>query len=449
MKLDEQRFKDILAELVDENPFAIRPALKILGTSFTDTIPTLAVTLGKNPELLVNLEFIQEHCQSDAHVKACITHEFLHVLLGHTEAFTSTTRIANIAFDAVINSIIHRTLGPDYSSFFAQYYASQTGLGRLLRPMKRDELSTLFDAQNSAERDQIPQLALAWAALYKGKLVADDILELAQQMVMEELADLLEGGRILIGNHDGIGQPLPGLLAEALEECMKQMNGDGIWRSPKGRGVGLSQYEPVFAKDPRPMEKWKRATFLALKKYLVPNPKSQLKETDATSYRVPVLSPSDRRAFMRAMWSPVLPEADWATSTERPLGNANVYLDVSGSMNSEMPLIIELLWQLRKAVRMPFWAFSTVVNRATIEQGRLVTGTTGGTSMNCVLQHLVETKPQAAVVVTDGYIEEVDRVLLHRLRDVRLGAIVTRDGNPSQLAKAGISYTQLERLPND
>ena len=80
-----ERFKSVLAELIDENPFAIRAALKILDVCFTDGVPTLAVTCEERPRLLVNLGFVAAHCRSDAEVKAVICHEFLHVLLRHTE----------------------------------------------------------------------------------------------------------------------------------------------------------------------------------------------------------------------------------------------------------------------------------------------------------------------------------------------------------------------------
>jgi len=132
---------------------------------------------------------------------------------------------------------------------------------------------------------------------------------------------------------------------------------------------------------------------------------------------------------------------------ETPLGWANVYLDVSGSMNAELPLVISLLHQLRKSIRMPFWAFSTEVAPARIECGQLVTDTTGGTSMECVLHHIATTKPKSAVVVTDGYIEQVDKRLLRKCKPTQITAIVTRDGCPSRLREAGIRYVQLEAVP--
>jgi predicted metal-dependent peptidase len=164
-------------------------------------------------------------------------------------------------------------------------------------------------------------------------------------------------------------------------------------------------------------------------------------------YRLPVLSERDKRAFLLGLWSPFIPDATWETHKKIAKGAANVYLDVSGSMNAEMPFIVALLNRLRSYIRMPFWAFSNVVAKAKIVKGALVTETTGGTSMNCVLEHIAKTKPQAAVVITDGYIEEVDKSLLKQISMVKLHVLISRDGSASEIHDAGIPYTQLERLP--
>ena len=142
-----------------------------------------------------------------------------------------------------------------------------------------------------------------------------------------------------------------------------------------------------------------------------------------------------------------MPNAQWETARPGRVGSAHVYLDVSGSMSAEMPLIVSLLGQLRAYIRRPFWAFSDVVAPARIEGGRLIAGTTGGTSMKCVLDHVVLTRPRSAVVVTDGYIEELDaRSVAAALAATRLHIIVTRDGNTSLLQRAGLPHTQLSRL---
>ena len=135
-----QRFRTLIAELVDENPFAIRAVLKILEVEFTERVPTMAVTREHRPRLLVNLSFVKEHCATDDHVKAVICHEFLHVLLCHTEDKRPLTPARHLAFDAVINAIIHRTFGPSFSSMMGKYYAEADDIRRILRPMNREEL---------------------------------------------------------------------------------------------------------------------------------------------------------------------------------------------------------------------------------------------------------------------------------------------------------------------
>jgi hypothetical protein len=116
-------------------------------------------------------------------------------------------------------------------------------------------------------------------------------------------------------------------------------------------------------------------------------------------------------------------------------------------MNAEMPHVIALLGALRRHIRMPFWAFSTEVRPATIRAGRLVTATTGGTSMECVLRHIAATRPQSAVVLTDGYIESVRPESISAAAATRIHCIVTRDGSTHELDRAGLKSTQLGRLP--
>ena len=67
--------------------------------------------------------------------------------------------------------------------------------------------------------------------------------------------------------------------------------------------------------------------------------------------------------------------------------------------------------------------------------------------MSCVLEHLAITRPVSAVVITDGYIERVAPALIAKTSSTVIHAIVTRDGSPAALRNAGISYTQLDRVP--
>ncbi len=462
MRWTEDRIDSVLFELIEENPLAVRPVLKILGKRLTDEVPTLAVTLEDPPELLINPAFIEEHCKTDEHLKAALFHEFLHVILGHTMRFRTLTVVQNLALDAAINAMIYRQYGMEYASLFANYYANSTGIARLLRPI------TLLERQDRAERQRIDDerrnppiegrtrrvsvcvdtpLERAWSQLYCGFLVADDILEIAETMAPEGMGKF-EPGRLLIGNHEGVGAPLGGSLGKAVQESLRQMDGSDIWRNPTEQGVGPALAPARYSAEAANLDRWKAQTMRALRKALVPGKCSSFTQPHETSYSLPVLNSRDRRAFLKAEWSAFLPAAENVSVTERPLGVANVYLDVSGSMDAEMPAVVSLLNQLRRSIRLPFWAFSDSVSPAQIIDGQLVTQSTGGTSMASVLRHLAETKPPCAVVFTDGYIEPVDLQLLARCSATSITAIITRTGQPTALHLAGIPYVQLERYPH-
>ena len=428
--------KGLIQELVDENPFAIRALLKIVVVEFTESVPTLAVTCDERPRLLINLAFMHQHCRTPEQVKAALCHEFLHVLLRHTTLKGPLTPVRHLALDAVINAIIHRTLGEAYSSLMAEYYGDAQGLQVLLRPMTREELERYWAAAGR-RGPPVPAHWNAWRGLYAGKVLADDLEDLSK-----DLGHAVPGIDVLLGNHSD-DEPLPAAIEDALDRARREMNGGGVWRNA---GPGANPYEILVNPTQAALAERKAKTPAVLKKHLEPAPGAP-RTPVAVSARLPVLSPSDRRAFLRATWSPFMPEAEWAATAARPEGRAQVYLDVSGSMNAEMPLVVGLLGQLGRWIRRPFWAFSTEVVPAVIERGALRANTSGGTSLECALAHIAKTRPSSAVIVTDGYIEPIARKRVAVLAGTRLHAIVTRDGNPAALAKAGIPYSQLGRLP--
>ena len=450
--MKESRFRDIYNELIDENPFAVRAVLRILQVEFSDEVPTLAVTCVERPRLLVNLEFLEAHCKQDSHVKAVICHEFLHVLLRHTERFRINDPARHLAFDAVINAIIHREMGSEYSGMMSDYYREATGLGRLLRPITmedRGHWGEMRDADPRAAEREYPHFH-AWHGLYMGSINADDIAEIASDFRRKHPELKLR----LIGGHeagqsfpDGDHEALPEALREALGRSLSSMNGSGIWRIPKSRGLGAPAFRNAMPAADTAVERWKHETQAVLERHLQPDPQGKLREVLPHEFCLPVLSPGDRRAALRSLWSPFLPEARWHTQKHERSGSAQVYLDVSGSMYAEMPLLIALLQRLHRHIRKPLWAFSTEVARAHIEKGQLIADTTGGTSMSCVLDHVALTQPPSAVVITDGYIERLQPEILRSVAGTRLHVIVTRDGNSHLLEAAGIPVMQLGRLP--
>ena len=445
----EYDFRAIYLELIEENPLAVRAVLKVLEIEFTTDVPTLAVTCSEAPVLKVNLGFVAEQCAQEAHVKALIIHEFLHILLRHTMSPGHITPERHLATDAVINAIIHRQLGEEYSGLMSHYYREEEGVRMLLRPPTEDEDLSLYWSEPPGLP---PEITRAWRGLYDGKLCADDIEEIASDFRDE--SQVLDEN--LLGDHqpkssDGSPleeePPLPKVLEQALDRSLAAMNGDGIWRSPHQRGVGAVAYQREVLESNERVDRWCRATFAVLKRHVDPASNGTLTGVRPVDYLLPVLSGHDRRAALRSLWSPFLPEARWQSERTVSIGGTQVYLDVSGSMNAEMPLIVKLLGRLTRFIQRPFWAFSNEVAPAVIRNGRLIADTTGGTSMACVFEHVARTRPPAAVVVTDGYIEKLSSELVRSIGSTRLHAIVTRDGSARLLEQARIPFTQLGRIP--
>ena len=464
IRFDAEHFRAVYRELIEENPFAVRAVLKILSVEFTERVPTLAVTLEERPRLLVNLGFLAEHCRRghgihEEFVKAVICHEFLHILLRHTESFRTLTPERHLALDVVINAIIDRDLGPEYSGFMGRYYKRAKGVERLLRPPTEAEVPA-YGPPNWEERPD-SSFEKIWGSLYAGRLLADDIEEIARDLAAPEMVGIgcAEAASlpdpVLLGGHDpeisgpreGGEGSVPDALARALDRSLRSMNGSGVWRAPHGRGVGAAAYKSEFVAADTGVERWKGDTRKLLRRYLEPDACGPREEIEAAEYSLPVLSTSDRRAALMADWSPFLPNALWSTEVKVQSGTAQVYLDVSGSMHAEMPLIVGLLHGLHRYIRRPLWAFSDEVARAEIVNGRLVAETTGGTSMACVLEHVIKTRPSSAVVVSDGYIEELEPKRVEAASATRLHALVTRDGDGRALRSAGISFTQLGKVP--
>ena len=444
MQVTEKHFNQILKELIDENPIACRAVLSIFDVVFTEDVETLAVTLSDNPRLMVNLSFLNRNAQTETDIKAVLLHEFLHILLNHTEQYKRMDALTNIALDSVINAIIHRSLGPGYSDFMSRYYADVKGVAVILRPMERADISKSL--RSHKHKMAIQRL---WQDIYDGKLVVDDILELTRTLKevipFKSIFQILKG-KSLIGGHDKWkGKTLSDDLRKALERSLSEMNGDGIWRSPKERGIGANPYDALFVQKNEKMIRWERTTWQVLMKLLTPDRNAPQREWEDRETMMPILTERDRRSFMKALWSPLIPEAVWQANVPKKAATTQVYLDVSGSMNAEMQSLVSLLHQLRRFIRRPFWAFSDEVKPAVIERGVLKTQTTGGTSINCVFSHIAETRPGKALIITDGYIESCQEVLLNKSKDQTLHILLSRDGSAAEIQRARIPYTQLEK----
>ena len=444
MRIDQDYFRSLLQETIDENPLACRAVLSLCRIDFTESVQTLAVSLGKPSVLHVNLGFLQRHCETEKHVKAVLIHEFLHILLGHTLKFKKMTPALNVALDAVINAVIHRKLGEEYSSMMAAYYRDAEGLLRLLRPATPEEHSAAY----TAKRHHLPcdPLLHLHASLYTGQAVADDVLSIANSMG-GKISEVFLGGRpSLLGDHDRDLSELENLDPadeQKLRQALVVLDAKGIFSDQDATKPQILSRAPVQKRVPLP---WRKQTLPVLRRLLVPDPRSRLTLPQTRTHLAPVLNTSDRRGTLRALWSPLIPEITWDTAHPQQAGSVQIYLDVSGSMNSFLDALIALLSGFSSHIRQPLWAFSTQVQPARIVAGELQTSTTGGTMLGCVYQHIRQTRPAKALIVTDGFVDDSSAGACPR-EFCTIEAIIPHDGHDAILVNQHkIPTTRLSKL---
>src|SRR5512133_1253645 len=91
---------------VPAGSFAMNALLSLLRVEVSREVPTAAVSCERRPVLRINPDFARARCRTDEHLFMLVMHELYHVLLGHTRLFPRATPAHNLAFDAVINSLL-------------------------------------------------------------------------------------------------------------------------------------------------------------------------------------------------------------------------------------------------------------------------------------------------------------------------------------------------------
>jgi len=421
MKITKKEFKEILFELVSEDFYNYETFLKIVSIDFTDKVETLAVTFGEKPNMLVNINFVKQHCATKEHVKALIFHELLHINLGHNLIFPDDEEkviIYNIAFDSIINSIIHKIKGEEYSSFMKSFYSKNGDVSLILSPYD-ENLST-----GSIVLDDV------WKKLYKSDNVTyKDVINLLENKTKD-----LNNNIFLIGSHP-IGVPYikDSIVKSQTKNKIGEANkGESKNQIPKIKDSLMNKLRTLVINDKNYLGKsdnkkmgysddlndfensadkakailsWKIKIYKSILRFLEDS-KSRVKNSKGDyDFFSPVLNNKDRRSVIKSMWYNSFVFSRWTTLKNIDSKQANVYIDLSGSMTQELPYIISVLFKLKMYIKNPFWAFSNKVEKAKFEGNKLISKTTGGTSIIPVFEHIKEKKAKKAIIITDGYFE--------------------------------------------
>ena len=244
-----------------------------------------------------------------------LCHEFLHVLLRHTSLQGPLTPAASPGAGCGDQ----RDHPPAAGREVLQHD------GELLRGSAGSDEDAAADAARGSRGGRsgragpaagsFPAWWQAWRGLYDGKLLADDIEQLAKELSRPGGGEPVPDTGELLGNHETMRR-CPRHWQQALDRARKEMNGGGIWRNA---GPGANPYEILVNPKQVALSEWKKRTLGVLRKHLEPAPGAP-RSPVPVSARLPVLSPSDRRAFLRSTWSPFLPEAEWAATVRRAGG---------------------------------------------------------------------------------------------------------------------------------
>ncbi|MEI6493079.1 MAG: hypothetical protein WCO94_11070 [Verrucomicrobiota bacterium] len=115
-------------------------------------------------------------------------------------------------------------------------------------------------------------------------------------------------------------------------------------------------------------------------------------------------------------------------------------------MNTELLLLVLLLAEFWAWIRKPLWAFSTIVVPAKIIRGELQTNSTGGTALSVVLEHIRQTRPKKAFVITDSFVEPPADAGLS-IKPCNIEALIPASGTPDVLKEYGIPVSVLAPIP--
>jgi hypothetical protein len=419
---------------------ALDHLLGLFSIAYSTKIPTAAVQTRLPPKLLFNREFVDEHCRTDEHLLMLLMHEMYHLVLGHTRLFPLVTPAHNFAFDAVINGMICKAMpGYEYISFFTMLYDDQ-GIEALLRPPESWSPEREDGARWKLEGD----LLRAHRALYteEGDLTYRDIFDLIVERIKAGVKVML------LGSH---GQKQSAETAGDAEVVRSLAEIVGKWpafepRGGRDRGSDLAERVVELT---RPRVSISRTIREAIAKIAVHGSGPQPIFTTADSETLfPYPTIPDRRAsVMQCLGQrPVYFKGQAPRLCRENVGQVHVYLDVSGSMDGYLETIFSCLKPIQNRLYPQIHVFSTEVVDCPI--GNILQGSypsTGGTDINCVLEHIIENKIRKAAIVTDGYVGEPSALLIEQLpRQLRLVKLLTPDFYEDDLNHLTGS---VERLP--
>ena len=409
------RFK--IAENLPRNSIAVRALLSIVSIEETTATATACVTLGQNPRLLINPDFVNQHANTAIKLQTLIGHELLHVALGHTRRYATCTALDNIVFDCLINAMLAKSdPTPERTALFRDFYAEDKFPECFLRPPDVWHPSVrvrLPKALKSSRIAGLPFVRDVYQRLWSdvgvsgGEIRSAILLGMAERHATPELA--IEAVPLLGEHEAGEDSPASGELAQHVTDLLS----DEFSKKMSGRGTTLHDFFPLqqsVTTVQRIGAKVKRqlcdlVTFLA---YGSGSAKIRSNDADQQTHLTPIPH-KDRRAIVQRLMGgqPMLYAAPSIAPAMRASERIHVYLDVSGSMDDVIAALYGAMRECEQWMHHKVHLFSTQVTDISFRQLKAgVRISTGGTNIECVARHIQINRVQRALLITDGYVGE-------------------------------------------
>ncbi len=437
---------------------------RLAGIKTTRDIPTAAVEVAYRPRLLLNPNFIAQHCQRDEHLFLLVIHELWHIILAHTRLYPRPTMAHNIAFDAIINAALTQQFPqPEFRGFFESINQADTFPGCLLRPPEGYPNHPQYPPDDPPGTLSIMQRLYPppGSAQHISKPLYREILDLLRTHIRSMIAQgqmIVEP--ILIGDHDSDqeGQTLlDPIMREGMRRIMDSLPRSLMQSGKRGSGSAMSdRYSAVSAAT----EDARRVFAHVLQRSLGTRYGAQRRRARAPIPGISGISvipnAHDRMAAARQMlgvqgmlWGQ--PGSVRVRVPETP-SCSHVYLDVSGSMNNWLPALIGLLIPYVMRGHAAAYQFSTEVEKLSLDdlrRGKL--RTTQGTDINAALHHLLSAQPPArsALILTDGFTGKPSEEHVRRMqeRHIRLYVVMPHESaHPADLRDCARSIIILPPL---
>lgn len=461
----ERSLEERIVSCLPAATFEMDTLCRLAGILPSTEVETAAVSCETRPRLLVNPEFVAEHCQYDEHLFLLVMHELYHVILGHTGLYPRPTLAHNIAFDAVINAGLCRDFpGAEYRGFFEAINPADTFPGLLLRPPEGWPHSPTFEVAGPPGTSQVLR------DLYPpGDALDEDSHD--RMPTYQRILDLLAGDQsksresgeedspFLLGNHSDPAEDENAMKDATFSEIVRQIVAQ--WPPPPfplgGRDIGgrTRQWQRALG----PCSRAARKEFAnILRRVLGPRPgrlQRRVRRKTQQNAGLGVLpNPRDRlRPARRLLGAESLL---WQQQDDLPArvpddpGTALVYLDVSGSMNTLVRHLLSLLEPYARKGQAQIFQFSTIVEPLSTRD--LVAGrieTTGGTDISPVFEHLLaQPKVKRALILTDGYTGSGRLHLAHRLRERNIALHIALPAEAAWLEDLRPLATSMTVLPS-